>query len=371
MQNNWWKINSETLIDTPFLAVYEERMLFNIQRLIDSVDGDTQRLRPHIKTHKIGEILTLFKTFKIDKVKCATIAEAELSAMNPISDVLLSYQPAGLKQQRWIQLIQKYPNTHFSTIVDNLEIAKQLADLANENNLTLNIYLDINTGMNRTGIAIDDNWEDLAKAILQLPSLHFLGLHIYDGHLKGTIEQRNQEAKHSFDQISNRLSTLQLEFKHNLKIVAGGSNTFPFYATTKDVECSPGTFIFWDANYQTHLPEQEFKHAAVIVGTIISKPTSKTVCIDIGYKSVSSENPLEKRLVILNDENLIPIAHSEEHLVLENKGEKNYVIGETIYALPYHVCPTCALYESVQVINKTHDICDQWLVLARNKKISI
>ena len=194
MQNNWWKINSETLIDTPFLAVYEDRMLFNIQRLIAAVDGDTQRLRPHIKTHKIGEILALFKTYKIDKVKCATIAEAELSAMNHISDVLLAYQPAGLKKQRWIQLIQKYPNTLFSTIVDNLEIAKQLADLAKENNLTLNIYLDINTGMNRTGIAVSDNWEDLANAIIQLPTLHFLGLHIYDGHLKGTVEQRKEDA---------------------------------------------------------------------------------------------------------------------------------------------------------------------------------
>jgi D-serine deaminase-like pyridoxal phosphate-dependent protein len=371
MQNNWWKINSETLIDTPFLAVYEDRMLFNIQRLIASVDGDTQRLRPHIKTHKIGEILALFKTYKIDKVKCATIAEAELSAMNHISDVLLAYQPVGLKMYRWIQLIQKYPNTLFSTIVDNLEIAEQLADLAKENNLTLNIYLDINTGMNRTGIALADNWEDVANAIIQLPTLHFLGLHIYDGHLKGTVEQRKEDASYSFDKISYRLSTLQLGLKYQLKIVAGGSNTFPFYATIKNIECSPGTFIFWDANYQIHLPEQDFKHAAVIVGTVISKPTAKTICVDIGYKSVASENPLEKRLVILNDENLIPIAHSEEHLVLENKGKKSYTIGETIYALPYHVCPTCALYESVQVVNEAHDICDQWSVLARNKKISI
>jgi D-serine deaminase-like pyridoxal phosphate-dependent protein len=51
MQKNWWKINSETLIDTPFLAVYEDRVRQNIERLISYVKGDTQRLRPHIKTH--------------------------------------------------------------------------------------------------------------------------------------------------------------------------------------------------------------------------------------------------------------------------------------------------------------------------------
>lgn len=370
MRNNWWEINPKTLIDTPFLAVYTERMKFNIEKLIESVDGDTQKLRPHIKTHKIGEVLNLFKANKIDKVKCATIAEAELSAMYHISDVLLAYQPVGLKSHRWIQLLKKYPNTLFSTIVDSIEIAAQLANLAKVNNLKLHIYLDINTGMNRTGVGLTENWENLALEIAQLPNLNLIGLHIYDGHLKGTLEQRKEDVLSTFEQIKNRLSALQLEFDYPLKIVAGGSNTFPIYAKIKDIECSPGTFVFWDVNYQTHLPEQDFKLAAILVGTVISKPTAKTICIDIGYKSVASENPLDKRLVILNDEKLIPIAHSEEHLVLENKGNINYPIGTILYALPYHVCPTCALYESVQVVNKHSNIYEQWSVLARNKKIT-
>lgn len=371
MQSNWWKINPKTHIDTPFLAVYSERMKLNIEKLIASVDGDTKRLRPHIKTHKIGQVLDLFKKYKIDKVKCATIAEAELSAMHHISDVLLAYQPVGPKCNRWIQLIKKYPKTHFSTIVDSIEVAEKLAILAQENNLTLNIYLDINTGMNRTGVSLTENWEHLAIQIAQLPNLTFMGLHIYDGHLKGSLEQRTQNVLTAFEQIKKRANLLQLKLEYKLKIVAGGSNTFPIYAKITEIECSPGTFIFWDVNYQTHLPEQDYNLAAVLVGTVISKPAVNTICIDLGYKSVSSENPLDKRLVILNDEKLIPIAHSEEHMVLENKGAKDYPIGTIIYALPYHVCPTCALYESVQVVNKEHHIYDQWMVIARNKKITI
>jgi D-serine deaminase-like pyridoxal phosphate-dependent protein len=52
MQKNWWEIKSETLIDTPFLAVYEDRVRQNIEKLISYLKGDTQRLRPHIKTHQ-------------------------------------------------------------------------------------------------------------------------------------------------------------------------------------------------------------------------------------------------------------------------------------------------------------------------------
>ncbi|MNX37001.1 D-threonine aldolase [compost metagenome] len=371
MQKNWWKINSEINVDTPFLAVYEDRIRFNLERLIGAVNGDTQKLRPHIKTHKIGEILELFKIYNIKKIKCATIAEAELAALHKIPDVLLAYQPVGVKKERWISLIQKYPETDFATIVDNLESAKALNEIAEENNLKLVIYLDLNTGMNRTGVSIFGKWTGLIEDILQLKNIHFAGIHIYDGHLKGSIEERNLEASNSFSIIKKEIEKLQPKFNYELKIVAGGSNTFPFYATQENVECSPGTFVFWDSNYQINLPEQEFKPALVIVGTIISKPTNSTICIDIGYKAVSSENPIDKRLVILNDENLIPISHSEEHLIIENRGKNQYAIGDIIYAQPYHVCPTCALYDTVQVINKEHQICDQWLVAARSRKINI
>lgn len=371
MQNNWWKINSEIRIDTPFLAVYEDRIQANIERLIESVNGNTQKLRPHIKTHKIGEILDLFKTYNINKIKCATIAEAELAAIHEISDVLLAYQPVGVKKERWIALIQKYPNTAFSTIVDNLDSAKALNEIAEKSNLKLKVYLDLNTGMNRTGISIHKNWGDLIDEIATLKNLHFAGIHIYDGHLKGDVKERTAVASNLFFSINEEIENIEKKLGYELKIVAGGSNTFPFYATQKNVECSPGTFVFWDSNYQIHLPEQNFEPALVIVGTIISKPTTSTFCIDIGYKAVASENPIDKRLVILNDENLIPIAHSEEHLIIENQGKNEYTIGDTIYAQPYHVCPTCALYDSVQVVNAAHEICDQWQVVARSRKINI
>ncbi|KQB40946.1 D-TA family PLP-dependent enzyme [Flavobacterium aquidurense] len=371
MQDNWWKINSETRIDTPFLAVYENRIQSNIERLIEAVNGETQKLRPHIKTHKIGEILDLFKTYNINKIKCATIAEAELAAIHEIQDVLLAYQPVGAKKERWISLIQKYPNIAFSTIVDNLDSAKALNESAAKNNLKLTIYLDLNTGMNRTGISVSKNWKDLIDEIVLLKNIDFAGIHIYDGHLKGDLEHRFDIASNLFFSINEEIQTINKKLGDELKIVAGGSNTFPFYATQENVECSPGTFVFWDSNYQIHLPEQDFEPALVIVGTIISKPTSATFCIDIGYKAVASENPIDKRLVILNDENLIPTAHSEEHLIIENRGKNEYAIGDTIYAQPYHVCPTCALYDSVQVVNSEHEICDQWLVVARSRKINI
>lgn len=363
MQKNWWEINSETRIDTPFLAVYEDRVRQNIEKLISYVKGDMQKLRPHIKTHKSAAILELFKIYNIKKIKCATIAEAELAANQQIEDILLAYQPVGLKAERWISLIKKFPKIHFSTIIDNQKTASDLNEIAKRNNLVLFVYLDLNTGMNRTGYSISEDWTVFIQEILKLEYLQFEGIHIYDGHLKGNVEERNSAAFKSFKEIRDKVE--------NFKIVAGGSNTFPFYATQENVECSPGTFVFWDSNYQIHLPEQDFKPALVIVGTIISKPTRNTFCVDIGYKAVSSENPIDKRLVVLNDENLFPTTHSEEHLIIENKGDNEYEIGDIIYAEPYHVCPTVALYDNLQVVNKKNKIYTQWPVGARGRKNTI
>ena len=372
MQQKWWEINPDTLTDTPFLAIYSDRVRYNIEKLIESVNGDLTKLRPHVKTHKLGEILELFKTYGIDKVKCATISEAELCALHNIPDVLLAYQPASLlKQKRWLELLQTYPKINFSVIVDNFEVVDVLSKLGQDNNQTFRLYIDINTGMNRTGIDFRSDWEDLVRKTIAMPNIHLLGIHIYDGHLHGTMEERLDKASAAFSVIRDKLYFLKQELDVDLKIVAGGSGTFPFYAEQEGVECSPGTFVFWDVNYQVNLPEQKFLPAAVLVGTVVSKPTGNTLCIDIGYKAVASENPLDKRLTILDDTYLIPVSQSEEHMVLQNNGDRQYQLGEIIYAVPYHICPTCALYETVQVVNVQQDIMDQWTVLARKRKINI
>ena len=94
-------------------------------------------------------------------------------------------------------------------------------------------------------------------------------------------------------------------------IVAGGSPTFPIHAQTADVECSPGTFIYWDKSYGTLLPEQPFVPAALVITRVVSLPTKTTLCLDVGYKGVASEKNLQHRLYFLNAPDAAVISHSE------------------------------------------------------------
>ena len=151
MMKDWYRIDNMNEIDTPALVIYPERVKKNIELLISMID-DVSRLRPHVKTHKAREAVLLQMAAGINKFKCATIAEAEMLASCHAPDVLLAYQPVGPKINRLIALIKKYPATKFSCLVDDGIIAKEISKKASADDLVIPVYIDLNIGMNRTGI---------------------------------------------------------------------------------------------------------------------------------------------------------------------------------------------------------------------------
>ncbi len=107
-------------------------------------------------------------------------------------------------------------------------------------------------------------------------------------------------------------------------IIAGGSPTFPIHARrASDIQCSPGTFVYWDKGYGDQFPEQPFEPAALVVTRVISIRGETRLCLDLGHKSISAENELTKRVGFLNGPGLTPVGQSEEHLVVETTIEKD------------------------------------------------
>lgn len=366
---NWYQINNIDELDSPALVIYVDRVKENIQKLINGID-DINRLRPHVKTHKSIEVTKLLLEAGINKFKCATIAEAEMLAKANCKDILLAYQPFGPKLLRFIKLQLAYPNVKLACLVDNLDSAKHFSEIAKQNGVVISIYIDLNVGMDRTGIKpaiTSDLYEEIAK----LKNVNLLGLHAYDGHIHEIdMAIRTKQCNEIYAEVSDlKNNLLQKGFK-NVNLVMGGSPSFPIYSKFDDVECSPGTFVYWDQNYHDGLPEQDFLHAALVIGRIISIPTHDTVCVDIGHKSISAEYDLQHRIQFLNAPDLKPISQSEEHLVLSTDNANKYKIGDVLYGLPFHICPTCALYENANII-KDHNFITSWKNVARDRILSI
>ncbi len=368
-EQNWYVINDIDKLDTPALVIYPDRVKQNIDILKSMID-DVSRLRPHAKTNKSKEATLLMLEAGITKFKCATIAEAEMLGMCKAPDVLLAYQPIGPKLERFIQLIKAYPTTKYSCLVDNLVAAIHISDKALENNLEIPVYIDLNVGQNRTGI-LPSGALQLYADCLVLPGIKIIGLHAYDGHIHDAdLETRTQKCNEAFLSVLELLDDIKQGGYPEPVIIAGGSPTFPIHAKRASIECSPGTFIYWDRGYSLICAEQPFLTAALVVSRVISLPDETKLCLDVGHKSISAENELSKRIYFLNAPELVMVGQSEEHLVVDAGEGHHYKVGDVLYGLPYHVCPTVALYERA-VTSEDGKISGEWKNIARDRKINI
>ncbi len=368
-EKDWYIIDNVEELDSPSLVVYPERIRYNIDLLKSMID-DPARLRPHIKTHKNPQVTALLIEAGITKFKCATIAEAEMLGMCKATDVLLAYQPVGPKLERFVKLIGAYPDTMYSCLTDNATAANAISALAVEMGLEISVYIDLNVGMNRTGIEPGKGAIELYRLCDNLAGIKPVGLHAYDGHIHDSdLQVREQKSNLIFNRLMELKAELQ-NFGFEPEIIAGGSPTTPYYSKKEGVICSPGTFVYWDYGYKEAFKEQPFLPAAVLIARVVSLPDETKICIDLGHKSVAAENVLAKRVFFLNAAELIFTGHSEEHLIADAGEDHSYKVGDVLYGLPYHICPTVAEYERVSVIENKRT-AGEWKNIARDRKITI
>ncbi len=366
---NWYELEDVSAINSPGLVFYEDRIEHNIQLLLQMID-DVDRLRPHVKTHKSAEVTELQLAAGITKFKCATIAEAEMLGNCKAPDVLLAYQPVGPNINRFLRLQEGFPETKFSCVVDNLEVVNDMATLATNNNTKIRVYIDVNVGMNRTGIS-PGAVVQLYKTIIDIEGLEILGLHAYDGHIHDSeLHIRREQVSSIITMLNNLRQEIVESLKHKPVVIAGGTPGFPIYASDSDFECSPGTFVLWDKGYQDAFAEQQFLPAALIISRVISLPVGNLICTDLGHKAVSAENGLAKRITFLNAEALVPVSQSEEHLVLDAGPGHGYKVGDVLYGLPFHICPTVALHDTVLSVSASR-AANSWTIASRTRKINL
>jgi D-serine deaminase-like pyridoxal phosphate-dependent protein len=372
---NWFEISDADAIPSPALLIYLERLEENLRQMLAIADGP-ERLRPHMKTHKMREPLEMQLALGIRKFKCATLAEAELAAECAVPDLLLAYQLVGPAIPRFLDLVEAFSKTKFSVICDDpgsiVELSKAVhsrisraSDSAGLGH-RLEVLLDIDLGQQRTGVPVGAPAEELYRLIASSPCLSPGGLHAYDGHIGETdFAKRTALCEAAFAPVAafrQKLRDAGLPVPH---LVVGGSPTFPIHARRADVECSPGTCVFWDAGYQKKLPDLKFRPAALLLTRVISKPGQDRLCLDLGHKAVGSEMP-HPRVVLLNLEDARPLAHNEEHLVVETSRSSEYRVGDCLYGVPWHICPTVALHSSVVIIQGGKST-GTWKVAARDR----
>lgn len=366
---DWFAIENAGEIPTPALIVYRQRVAENIRRMI-AVAGDARRLRPHVKTHKMAEVVRMQLAAGIRAFKCATLAEAQMLARCRADHVLVACPLAGPHRRLFASLVSQYPDTRLGVLVDDLRSLELLEQALLAQRQTADAYLDLDVGMHRTGIAPGPLAIELFRRLAASPALRPAGLHAYDGHLKQhEADECRQASEAGFAAVDELAAALCREQSDRLEIVAGGSPTFAIHARHADRVLSPGTCVFWDWAYATKFPDLDFVHAALVLARVISRPVGDLLCLDLGYKAVSPDNP-NPRVYFPQLPDAEMVLHSEEHLLIRGSQAGRFAIDDCLYGIPYHICPTVALYDEALVV-EDHRVIDRWPVAARRRDVQL
>lgn len=364
---------------TPCLLVYESLLKRNIEAAL-SIAVSADRLRPHVKTHKTPAIVRLLASYGVRKHKCATLAEAVMLAECGAADVLIAYPLVGPNVRELQRICESFPNTLFSCLVDNSEAAEELCRLWSQDHTLrsatrvqsdLPVYVDINTGMHRTGIAAGQDAIALYKQLSAADGISVAGLHVYDGqNHQSSRDERQLAVAELMRGVVELLDALRGEGVVIPKLICGGTPTFPVFAEMKlppayldvKIELSPGTSVLWDAGYGADYADLAvLQPAAILLTRVVSKPQPGHLTLDLGHKAVAADPPAGSRCHFLAPADAQEIRHSEEHLVIATQEASDYSVGDVLYALPTHICPTVALHSHLQVV-RDGLACEEWPV---------
>jgi len=356
---------------SPSLVIFRDLVLKNLAEMITMARGP-DRLRPHVKTHKMAAIVRMAGELGISKHKCATIAEAEMVAASGGTDVLLAYPLVGPNLVRFARLSRGYPGTTFRALVDHPDSARALSEAARELDRPVPVLVDLEVGMGRTGIDPGEPAAALYALIARLPNLEADGLHAYDGHVNETdVEARGESVRAVQEKtlgLRDRLVRLGLSLP---RMVLGGTPSFPVHAglDVPGVECSPGTIVLHDHGYATRFPDLPFTPATLLLTRVVSRPRLGRICLDLGHKAVAAD-PAGPRVHLIDVPEARIVGHSEEHLVVDTPAADQYPVGTCVLAIPTHICPTSALHRRAYVIAGGR-LVDEWEVSARDRVIRV
>lgn len=370
--NPQYRIDDPSEIYSPALLFYKDLIRRNIATMV-KIAGGPARLRPHIKTHKTREISRMKMEAGITKFKCATLAEAEMLAQIAAPDVLLAYNMVGPNCRRLASLIKKYPATRFSVIADHPDGLSQLSRAMLAAGAKVPVLLDLDVGQHRTGIAPEAGLP-VYEAIASLGGLIPDGLSVYDGHNhQDTLAERTEAVRNLLGPVLELRQTLESKGLPVPRLVCGGTPTFLAYAKLDlpGLECSPGTCVLHDHGYGSHFADlADFVPAALLLTRVISRPTPQRITLDLGYKAVASDPPAGKRCVLLNIPDYEPVLQNEEHFVIETPAAGQFAPGDVVYALPTHICPTCAMHKEAYVIENGR-VTGTWQIAARDRMLTV
>jgi D-serine deaminase-like pyridoxal phosphate-dependent protein len=279
----------------------------------------------------------------VTNLKCSTTLELSTACEAGAADVLLAFPVVGANAKRVLEIASMNPRTQVSVLVENEEQA------ARWEGADIGIFIDINPGMDRTGI--QQSRIDEIVVLARRVDRQLRGVHYYDGHVTS-----NEEAQRGYSKLMEAVDAIENAGIGVREVITSGTPAMPFALGFEPFRAanfvhrvSPGTVVYNDTtSLQQMSPEFGYQPAVVVVSRVVSHPTPDRLTCDAGHKSVSADAGVPT-CGVLGRPDLKPLKPSEEHLPIEAHEHKP-AIGEMLYLIPRHVCPTVNNFDEALLV---------------------
>ena len=338
-------------IDTPALVLDLDAFERNLQRMADALKGHPVRLRAHAKSHKCPDIARRQIALGAIGICCQKVSEAAVFVEAGINDVLVTNQVVGPK--KLMHLADLARRARMGVLVDDPLQVLALADVARSQGVSIDVYVEIDVGGHRCGVAPGADAAHLARLIADRPPLRFAGLQCYHGPAqhKRTPLEREQAIAQACDAARRSRSLIEADGLQVERITGAGTGTFLLERDSGVFnEIQAGSYIFMDRDYSDNQPEAQdvsFEHALFVRSAVLSRTQPTRAVLDAGLKASSIDSGMP---TVWQRPEFKYVKAADDHGVLEVPADSSLALGDALMLVPGHCDPTVNLYDDLVCI---------------------
>ena len=363
---------SRAALNTPVLVLDLDRLDHNIAAMQAKVAAWGVALRPHAKTHKSSDIAKRQIEAGAVGVCCAKIGEAEALAADGVTGILITSPVAAPGAVMRLAQLAGRADGLMATVDDPATASGIDAALA-EAGTTLDVIIDIDPGIRRTGVASPEAAVALARAIAASPNLRYRGVQFYCG-----VQQHIEDFAARRTAIEERTGYLRTvvaalaDAGFAPEIVTGsGTGT---HAIDLELgvftELQTGSYVFMDTQYLDCDLDGSglaaFETALAVDARVVSANHDALVTIDAGFKSLSTDGGAARVQAGAAPEAGFAFM-GDEHAALISPGiGAKLRPGDAVTLTVPHCDPTVNLYDNYHVV-RDGMLVGIWPVTARGR----
>ena len=360
-------------LDTPAVLVDLVKLEANMREMTELAKEAGLKLRPHTKVHESAMICKWQIEMGAKGIEVGPIAQAEAMIEDGINDVLVAHPFYGEHKMEILRRILGKEGVKITVVVDMIEQADSISQIGQAAGRKVPVAIKIDTnleaeGLQRFGVMPGEPVLALARKLVSLPGIEFVGIYAHELGLDSTEEGRDRTAYKTAEtmaRMARELKDAGFQVEH---VSVGGTPTFR--STCRYIkegkfpeitEVHPGHFVIGDVFYISGGGEALEKCAVTVLTTAVSTSHDKWAIIDAGYKTLGRDplmgnqdrpgyswNGMSRMGVIKERPDLfLGLLAAESGFLYYKERKKRINLGERVEIIPNNVTEVINIHEKM------------------------